>query len=269
MITLSLRLSPFSIQMALPRLISRLDIKGPTLVKGIQLEGVRQLGSPNVFAEDYYRQNIDEIIYMDVVASLYNRNSLSEIVAWTSERIFVPLTVGGGIRSLKDAIRLFKSGADKVAVNTAALRRPELISDIANACGSQSIVLSIEAKSRGPDRWEAFMENGREPSGRDVIDWARLGERLGAGEILLTSVDQEGTRRGCDISLLKSVSSNVSIPVIYSGGVGKPDDVVVAIKTGGASAVAMADILHYKRHSLEDIRQALINAGIEVRPIHE
>jgi cyclase len=255
--------------MSLVRLISRLDIKGPTLVKGIQLEGVRQLGSPEVFAEDYYRQHIDEILYMDVVASLYNRNSLREIVAWTSERVFVPLTVGGGIRTVEDAISLFKSGADKVAVNTAALRRPELISEIANATGSQSIVLSIEAKSIGTDRWEAFMENGREKSGCDVIDWARQGERLGAGEILLTSVDNEGTRRGCDLALLNAVSSAVNIPVIYSGGVGKPGDVVDAIKVGGASAVAMADILHYKRYSLEDVHQAVRSAGFKVRPMYE
>lgn len=254
--------------MALARLIARLDIKGPTLVKGIQLEGLRQLGSPSVFAEEYYRQNIDEIIYMDAVASLYDRNSLNEIVAWTSERIFVPLTVGGGIRSVSDAIRMFRSGADKVAVNTAALKRPELLSEIASASGSQSIVLSIEAKAIGSGQWEAYMENGREPTGRDVISWAREGERLGAGEILLTSVDQEGTRRGCDLSLLTAVSSAVRIPVIYSGGVGKPSDVVEAIKIGGASAVAMADILHYKRYELEEIRQEVRNADIKVRQNH-
>jgi len=255
--------------MALARLISRLDIKGPTLVKGIQLEGVRQLGSPELFAEEYYRQGIDEILYMDVVASLYDRNSLAEIVAWTAERIFVPLTVGGGIRTVQDAIRLFKSGADKVGVNTAALRRPTLISEIANASGSQAIVLSIEAKAITSGRWEAFMENGREPSGRDAIEWAREGERLGAGEILLTSVDQEGTRRGCDLPLLTAVSSAVNIPVIYSGGVGKPQDVVDALTAGRASAVAMADVLHYKRYSLEQIREAVRAAGIAVRPSHE
>jgi len=255
--------------MALARLISRLDIKGPTLVKGIQLEGVRQLGSPEAFAEDYYRQGIDEILYMDVVASLYNRNSLLEIVEWTAKRIFVPLTVGGGIRTVADAIRLFKFGADKVAVNTAALRRPELISEIACVSGSQSIVLSIEAKRNSPGKWEALTENGRERSGRDAVEWALDGERRGAGEILLTSIDMEGTRRGCDLELLKAVSTSVNIPVIYSGGIGNPDHVVTALRTGGASAVAMADILHYKRYNLAQVRKTVLDAGIRVRPPHE
>ncbi len=255
--------------MALARLIARLDIKGPTLVKGIQLEGLRQLGRPELFAEEYYKHCIDEIIYMDAVASLYEQNSLNEIVAWTSERIFVPLTVGGGIRSVSDAISLFKSGADKVAVNTAAIKRPELISEIASANGSQSIVLSIEAKSLGNDKWVAYMENGREPTGLDVIEWAREGERLGAGEILLTSVDQEGTRRGGDIALMSAVSSVVGIPVIYSGGIGNPNHVVDAIKMGGVSAVAMADILHYKRYSIDDVRNVALGADIKVRPNYE
>lgn len=255
--------------MALARLISRLDIKGPTLVKGVQLEGVRQLGRPEDFAAEYYSQGVDEIIYMDVVASLYNRNSLSEIVEWTAGRIFVPLTVGGGIRKPDDAMRLFRSGADKISINTSAIRSPALISDIAKIGGSQAVVVSIEAKSVGDSRWEALIENGREPSGRDAVAWAQEAEQMGAGEILLTSVDREGTRRGCDLELLRAVTSRVSVPVIYSGGVGKPEDVVQAISQGGASAVAMADVLHYKRFTLSQIRDVVQSAGIGVRPNHD
>ncbi len=247
------------------RLIARLDIKGPNLIKGIHLEGLRVMGSPNEHALRYYQQGADELIYMDCVASLYGRNSLSDIVQSAARNVFVPITVGGGIRSVDDATHLLRCGADKVAVNTAAVANPKLISDIARRFGSQCMVLSIEAKQIAPDRWEVYTDNGRERTGLDVIDWVKRGIALGAGEILLTSVDREGTRKGFDIQLLRAVTQEVAVPVIASGGMGKPEDMIAAVQQGEADAVAMADILHYRRATVGDIRRAAQAAGIEVR----
>ena len=247
------------------RLIARLDIKGPNLIKGIRLEGLRVIGSPNEHALRYYRQGADELIYMDIVASLYGRNSLGDIVQGAAQDVFVPMTVGGGIRSVDDATHLLRCGADKVAVNTAAVANPNLITDIARRFGSQCMVLSIEAKQIGPDRWEAYTDNGRERSGLDVIEWVRRGVALGAGEVLLTSVDREGTRKGFDVPLVRAVTREVAVPVIASGGMGKPEDLVDAVQQGDADAVAMADILHYRRATVGDIRRAAQAAGIEVR----
>ncbi|HAU2056498.1 TPA: glycosyl amidation-associated protein WbuZ, partial [Legionella pneumophila] len=229
------------------RLIARLDIKGPNLIKGVHLEGLRVVGNPNEYAMAYYAQGADELIYMDTVASLYGRNNLSEIVKTTAENVFIPITVGGGIRSVDDAKQLLRCGADKVAINTAATKNPTLISDIARRFGSQCVVLSIEAKRTVNGRWEVMTDNGREHTGMDVVDWARNGEEFGAGEILLTSIDQEGTRKGFDLELVKQVSSMVSIPVIASGGMGKLEDLTEVVCESKADAVAMADVLHYKR----------------------
>ena len=247
------------------RLIARLDVKGPNLIKGIHLEGLRVIGSPNEHALRYYQQGADELIYMDCVASLYGRNSLGDIVKSAAQDVFVPITVGGGIRSVEDATEMLRCGADKVAVNTAAIATPKLISDIARRFGSQCMVLSIEAKRVGGDRWEAYVDNGRERTGLDVIDWVKQGVEYGAGEILLTSIDQEGTRKGFDIDLLHAVTQEVSVPVIASGGMGKPEDLIEVVKEGEADAVAMADILHYQRATIGDIRQVAKSAGIDVR----
>lgn len=187
------------------RLIPRLDIKGPNLIKGIQLEGLRVIGDPQQFAQRYYEQGADELLYVDVVASLYGRNSLEDIVRRAARDIFVPLTVTGGIRSAQDVRQMLRSGADKIGINTAAIKRPELIREISRKFGSQCMVLSIEAKSVGPRRWEAYTDNGRERTGLDVLQWAQRGVELGAGEILLTSVDREGTREGFDIELVAAV----------------------------------------------------------------
>ena len=247
------------------RLIARLDIKGPNLIKGVHLEGLRVMGDPQQFAREYYEQGADELIYMDIVASLYGRNSLTEVVRRAAHDIFVPLTVGGGVRSADDVNALLRVGADKVAINTAAVARPELITEVARRYGSQCMVLSIEAKRVGPERWEAYTDNGREKTGLDVIDWVRRAEKLGAGEIMLTSVDQEGTRKGFDVPLVRAVSSVVSIPVIASGGMGTVEHLVEVVKSGGADAVAMADCLHYKRIGLPAIRAAALLAGFGAR----
>jgi cyclase len=247
------------------RLIARLDIKGPNLIKAIHLEGLRVIGLPAEHALRYYEQGIDELIYMDCVASLYGRNHLGDIVRSAAENIFVPITVGGGIRSVDDATQILRVGADKVAVNTAAVANPQLITDIARRFGSQCMVLSIEAKQIGPERWEVYTDNGRERTGIDVIDWVKRGAAMGAGEILLTSVDREGTRKGFDTDLVRVVSAEVSVPVIASGGMGKTEDLLEVVRDGGADAVAMADILHYKRATVGDIRAAAREQGLGVR----
>ena len=247
------------------RLIARLDVKGPNLIKGVHLEGLRVIGAPNDFARRYYEQGADELIYIDCVASLYGRNSLGEIVQKAAQDVFIPMTVGGGIRTVDDATHLLRCGADKVAVNTAAVANPQLISDIARRFGSQCMVLSVEAKRIAPGRWEAFTDNGREDTGLDVIDWIKRGVALGAGEVLLTSVDQEGTRKGFDVALLRAVTGEVSVPVIASGGMGSTDHLLDVVQQGQADAVAMADILHYGRATFADIRRAARGAGIPVR----
>lgn len=253
--------------MATIRLIPRLDIKGPNLIKGVHLEGLRVVGDPQVYARRYYEQGADELLYMDAVASLYGRNNLSEIIKRTVQDVFVPITVGGGIRSIDDVKHILRSGADKVAINTAAVARPELISEVSKRFGSQCMVLSIEAMRQPDGSWEAFTDNGRERTGLDVVTWAKMAVELGAGEILLTSVDCEGTGRGFDLELIKAVSSVVSVPVIASGGMGSVEHLVEAVTVGQADAVAMADIIHYNKSDLIKIRQGASEHGIEVRKL--
>lgn len=249
------------------RLIARLDVKGSNLIKGVQLEGLRKIGDPNVFAQKYYQQGIDEIIYMDIVASLYERNSLLDIVKRTTQDVFIPITVGGGIRSIDNVKEALRAGADKVAVNTAAIKRPELIQEISQKFGSQCMVLSIEAKKIGSDRWEAYLDNGREHTGIDAIEWAKKGYELGAGEILLTSVDREGTAKGFDCDLVHMVSDAVPIPVIASGGMGNMDHFESVVQKGKADAVAMAHVLHYDKMTITEIRQIASYRGISVRRV--
>ncbi len=255
--------------MANIRLIARLDVKGPNLIKGVHLEGLRKIGDPQASARKYYAEGADELIYMDVVASLYGRNNLTDIVRHTAEEVFIPITVGGGVRSVESALELLRAGADKVAINTTAVARPEIISELAEHFGSQCIVLSIEAIRRNDGGWEAHTDNGREKTGLDVVEWAVRGEQLGAGEILLTSVDQEGTRKGFDLPLTKAVSEAVGIPVIASGGMGSVADLTEVVVDGKANAVAMADILHFERIGLEDIRAQALEAGLSVRPFRK
>ncbi len=247
------------------RLIARLDIKSPNLIKGIHLEGLRVIGSPSEHALRYYHQGADELIYMDCVASLYGRNHLANLVSETAKNIFIPITVGGGIRSIDNATQILRSGADKVAINTAAVANPKLITEIARQFGSQCMVLSIEAKQISQDHWEVYTDNGRERTGLNVVEWVKKGVALGAGEILLTSVDKEGTRKGFDTALIQAVTNEVSVPVIASGGMGKPDDILPAVSIGQADAIAMADILHYQRATIADIRKVAQAAGMGVR----
>lgn len=227
------------------RIIPRLDIKGPNLVKGIHLEGLRVLGKPEKFARYYYEQGADELFYMDVVASLYGRNNLLDIVKKTSEEIFIPMTVGGGLRSIEDMKNVLRAGADKVSINTAAIKNPELIREAANRFGSSTIVVSIEAIRQPDGRYEAYTDNGRVITGVDVFQWAIRVAELGAGEILLTSIDNEGTGRGYDLELTRRVAESVPIPVIACGGAGKVEHIYDVVQEGKADAVCVASLLHY------------------------
>ncbi len=228
------------------RIIPRLDIKGSNLVKGIHLEGLRVLGKPEHFSRYYYENGADELIYIDIVASLYERNSLLHIIEETAREIFIPLTVGGGLRSIEDMRTVLRAGADKVAVNTAFIKEPELIKKAAEKFGSSTIVVSIEAKKRPDDTYECYTDNGRVRTGVKAIDWARRAVELGAGEILLTSIDQEGTGKGYDLELTQQVAQAVSIPVIACGGAGSVADVYETISKSKADAVSIASILHYQ-----------------------
>ena len=236
------------------RLIARLDIKGENLIKGVHLEGLKIVGNPNAYAIKYYQEGIDEIIYMDSVASLYGRNNLTDIVKSTTKDVYIPITVGGGIRHVDDVEKLLRSGADKVAIGTAAVKNPQLISEISKKFGSQCMVLSIEAKAID-GKWNVFIENGRTNTQLDVIEWAKKAEELHAGEILLTSIDKEGTNKGFDLELINQVSQNVNIPVIASGGAGTCEHIIDAVKNGNADAVAVADILHFNKLTINTIKE--------------
>lgn len=227
------------------RLIPRLDIKGPNLVKGVQLEGLRVLGAPESFARYYYEHGADELIYLDVVASLYGRNSLPGLIERTAREVHIPLTVGGGLRCLDDIRTVLRAGADKVALNTAALRRPALIQEASRHFGSSTIVVSIEAKQQPDGTYEAYTDNGRERTGVGVRAWAVHAAELGAGEILLTSIDREGTGSGFDVGLTRTVAEAVPIPVIACGGAGQVRHIQEVITLGKADAVGVASLLHY------------------------
>jgi cyclase len=251
--------------MANVRIIPRLDIKGSNLIKGVHLEGLRVIGDPYKYALRYYESGADELIYMDTVASLYGRNNLTEILEKTVNDVFIPVTAGGGIRSVDDVSEVLRSGADKVAVNTAAIGRPQLIDEISRKFGSQCMVLSIEAKTNSFGGWDALTDNGRENTGKNAIDWAIEGVERGAGEILLTSVDKEGTRSGFDQELVQQITESVSVPVIVSGGMGSLQHFTDVILNSGAQAVAIADALHFDRMDLIEIRETALKASINVR----
>lgn len=243
------------------RLIARLDIKNEFVIKGIHLEGLRKVGNPNDLAISYYEQGIDEIVFMDAVASLYDRNNLFHIIEAACRDVFVPIAVGGGLRTVDDVSKALAAGADKVVINTGAVRNIAMIEEVARRFGSQCIVGSIEAK-RFDNRWKAYVDNGREPTQHDVIEWARTLQEAGVGEIMLTSVDQEGTGRGFDVELVAQVNDAVTRPLIVSGGYGKPEHMKSMLSMVQPSAAAFASVLHYKRSRVEDIRKLLtVNGG--------
>jgi len=247
------------------RIIARLDIKGPNVIKGIQFECLRVMGKPMEMAENYYLQGADEIIYLDTVANLYQRQKLLRIVSQSSEKIYIPFTIGGGIRSIDDIKELLKTGADKVAINTEATKNPELIRDAAKIFGSQCIVASIEAKKIGNDKWEAYVDNGRQPTGLDAVEWAKRTENLGAGEIFLTSVDMDGTENGLDLELIKRISEVLSIPLVVSGGVKNIDDFEECFRKYNVDGIAAASIFHYKKYNINEVKEELFGRGLNIR----
>ncbi|NUW68979.1 imidazole glycerol phosphate synthase subunit HisF [Vibrio coralliilyticus] len=247
------------------RVIARIDVKNEHAIKGIHLEGLRKVGEPNSLAKKYYGAGIDEIVFMDAVAAYYDRNSLSHIIEKACQNVFVPITVGGGIRTIEDIRGALNSGADKVAINTKAVQSPSFIEESAAVFGSQCIVASIEAKLIAADKWEAYVDNGREPTGKDVVEWAKELECLGAGEIMLTSIDAEGTKKGFDNALNQAVSQAVSIPVITSGGAGSVSDIEELLESTSVDAVALASVLHYELIEIAGLKKSLLNKGIKVR----
>ena len=282
------------------RIIPRLDIKGPNLVKGVHFEGLRVLGKPERFARHYYETGADELVYYDAVASLYGRNSLVDIVRRTADEIFIPLTVGGGLRSVEDIRSVLRAGADKVSLNTAAVARPELIRDASRAFGSSTIVISIEATRTSKGGYEVHTDYGRQSTGLDALEWAKRVVELGAGELMVTSIDREGTGQGFDLELTRSIADAVPVPVIAGGGAGSGEHIAQVVREGRADAVALASILHYryvqhctydpgeyaeegnleglkkgarftkiKDASLPEVKRGLLDAGITCRPVEE
>lgn len=248
------------------RIIGRLDVKSNFLIKGIRMEGWRKVGSPVDFAELYYNSGIDELIFIDVVASLYERNNLSDIVSELAQQVFIPITAGGGIRSLDDVDILLKAGADKITLNTAAVRNPSIIEEISSTYGSQATVVAIEAKQNTDlNSWEPLTDNGRNHTNLDVIEWSKKAESLGAGELLITSIDRDGTRNGCDSKLLQEVSSAVKIPVIGSGGVGSINDAFEIFSETNIDALAIGTSLHYGDFTIQELKTYLKNKDINTR----
>lgn len=249
--------------MSLLRLIARLDIKGPNVVKGICFEGLRVVGNPKFLARKYAEGGADEVLYIDTVASLYGRNQLAGLLEDTTNDVFVPVTVGGGIKSRADVQRLLNAGADKVAINTAAIERPDLINELASYYGSQCVVASVEAKRKG-DGWEAYTHNGREKTGRDAVRWAHEAIERGAGELLITSIDQDGTRRGFDLDLIQSVGRDCHVPLSVCGGMGSVRDGLLALEHG-ADALAMASVLHYNQLTFQEMRDGLAQGKLQAQ----
>jgi imidazole glycerol-phosphate synthase subunit HisF len=247
------------------RVIPCLDVDAGRVVKGVQFLDIRDAGDPVELAAHYEREGADEIVFLDITATHERRDTIVELARNTTEEVFVPFTVGGGIRSIKDAQAVLDAGADKVSVNSAALARPELIDELAAVFGAQCVVLAIDAKA-SDGSWEAYVAGGRTPTGRDAVQWAREGVERGAGEILLTSMDRDGTNDGYDLALLAAASEAVEVPVIASGGAGQLDHLVQALKAG-ADAVLCASIFHYSQHTVAEAKAHLAAAGVPVRPV--
>lgn len=252
------------------RIIARLDIKGPNVVKGVQMEGLRVVGDPNEHARKYYEQGADELIFMDIVASLYGRNQIRSVIEKAARDIFIPITVGGGMRSVDDIANILRSGADKVAINTAAIGNPEILRQASQAFGSQCIVLSIEAKQQADGHWECYTDNGREKTGLSVLEWAVEAEKLGVGEIFVTSVDRDGRLNGFDLALFQLIHEAVRIPVIAAGGAGTADHVIELLSVPRADAVCCGSLFHYEHSTLPELKQAVSQrlqggAAVDVR----
>ncbi|HRJ60768.1 MAG TPA: imidazole glycerol phosphate synthase subunit HisF [Azospirillaceae bacterium] len=251
------------------RVIPCLDVKDGRVVKGVNFVDLVDAGDPVEQARVYDREGADELTFLDITASSDNRDTIFDVVSRTAEQVFMPLTVGGGVRKVEDIRKLLLAGADKVSINTAAVHRPEFVREGAEKFGSQCIVVAIDAKNVGPGKWEVFTHGGRNRTGIDAVEWAKQMESLGAGEILLTSMDRDGAKTGYDLALTRSVADAVRIPVIASGGVGNLDHLVEGIRDGHATAVLAASIFHFGTYTIGEAKAALAAAGVPVRPIRE
>ncbi|CAN5543716.1 imidazoleglycerol phosphate synthase cyclase subunit [soil metagenome] len=249
------------------RIIPCLDVADGRVVKGINFVGLRDAGDPVELAQRYNDQGADELVFLDITASSDDRDTITHLVERTARNVFIPLTVGGGVRSVADARRILRAGADKVSVNTAAVRRPELLAELSADFGAQAVVLAIDARRRTPNEWNVFTKGGRVDEGLDAVGWAQRGEELGAGEILLTSMDSDGVQTGFDCELTRTVSRAVNVPVIASGGAGKPDDFVRVFEEGEADAALAASIFHYGTYTVGDLKEHLAKNGIPVRRV--
>jgi len=247
------------------RIIPCLDVTAGRVVKGVNFVNLRDAGDPVELADRYNQQSADELVFLDITASSDARDTMVDVVFRTAQRVFIPLTVGGGIRTVQDARKILMAGADKVSINTAAVRRPEAITELSNEFGSQAAVLAIDAKRVGVGRWNVFTRGGRDDEGIDAIEWAQKGEELGAGEILLTSMDTDGVQTGFDCELTKTVSRATKIPVIASGGAGKPEDFLEVLTEGEADAALAASVFHYGTYTVSDLKEFLDKGGVPVR----
>jgi imidazole glycerol-phosphate synthase subunit HisF len=248
------------------RIIPCLDVTGGRVVKGVNFVNLRDAGDPVELAARYNQQGADELVFLDITASSDNRDTMVDVVARTAREVFIPLTVGGGIRSVHDARAILHAGADKVSVNTAAVHRPELLTELSEEFGSQAVVLAIDARRRTGGGWNVYTKGGRHDEGIDAVEWAARGEQLGAGEILLTSMDTDGVQTGFDCALTRAVRGATHIPVIASGGAGKPEDFFEVLEHAGADAALAASIFHYGAYTVGDLKQFLTARGVAIRP---
>jgi cyclase len=249
------------------RIIPCLDVTAGRVVKGVNFVNLRDAGDPVELADRYNQQSADELVFLDITASSDARDIMADVVDRTARKVFIPLTVGGGIRSIADARKILMSGADKVSVNTAAVRRPELITELSQEFGAQAVVLAIDSRRKSPEKWHVYTRGGRDDEGIDAVEWAARGEQLGAGEILLTSMDTDGVQTGFDCPLTRAVSRATHIPVIASGGAGKPEDFLQVFQEGEADAALAASIFHYGTYTVDELKDYLEKAGIPVRRI--
>jgi imidazole glycerol-phosphate synthase subunit HisF len=247
------------------RVIPCLDVISGRVMKGVAFVDLRDAGDPAELAARYDEDRADELVFLDITASSDARAIMADVVSRTARKVFIPLAVGGGIRSIADARKILMSGADKVSINTAAVRRPELISELSLEFGAQAVILAIDARGHGPDRWHVYTRGGRDDEGIDAIEWAARGEQLGAGEILLTSMDTDGVQAGFDCALTRTVSRATHIPVIASGGAGTPEHFARVLTDGEADAALAASVFHYGTYTVDDLKEFLDRAGIPVR----
>src|SRR5580658_3682091 len=248
------------------RIIPCLDVTGGRVVKGVNFVNLRDAGDPVELADRYNQEGADELVFLDITASSDAREIMAGVVARTARKVFIPLAVGGGIRSVSDARGILHSGADKISVNTAAVRRPELTTELSQEFGAQAVVLAIDARRRAPNAWTVYTRGGRDAQGLDAVSWAARGEELGAGEVLLTSMDTDGVQRGFDCELTRAVSRATHIPVIASGGAGKPEDFALVLTEGEADAALAASIFHYGTYTVAELKKFLEEHGVPVRP---